>query len=99
MILPCPTCPLATQARFGQNTCEASICSVVVFIFTDYRWMLFIPSFGTSVHQLMESYRSSFTHKSAWEGILQLNVPFGSNAPHIPNKTDHCIRCELHQIR
>ena len=26
---------------FGQNTCEASICSGIVFILTDYRSMLF----------------------------------------------------------
>ena len=40
MTLPSPIFPLATQAGFGQNTCEASICSVVVFIVTDYRSML-----------------------------------------------------------
>jgi hypothetical protein len=43
MTLPSPIFPLAWQAGFGQNTCEASICSGVVFIVTDYRSMLFYP--------------------------------------------------------
>ena len=44
MIVPSPLFPLAWQAEVGQNTCEASICSVGVFIRTDYRSMLFSPT-------------------------------------------------------
>src|SRR6266566_4418552 len=44
MTLPSPIFPLAWQAGFGQNTCEASICSGVVFILTDDRWMLFLST-------------------------------------------------------
>ena len=38
IILPSPLFPLAMQSRFGQNTWDASVCSVV-FIVTDYRSM------------------------------------------------------------
>src|SRR5260221_14743958 len=40
-IEPCPICPLVLQRWLGQNTCDASICSVFVsFIGTAYRSML-----------------------------------------------------------
>src|SRR5205807_5899528 len=40
-ILPSPTFPLAVQSRFGQNTCDAFICSVLcLFISTAYKRML-----------------------------------------------------------
>src|SRR2546428_8272220 len=60
-ILPCPTFPLAMQSRFGQNTCEASICSVFgLFIVTAYRSMLVFsthPDFSPPIRGVLPHQR------------------------------------------
>ena len=48
-IVPSPLFPLAMQSRFGQNTCDAFICSVLFsFISTAYKRMLFFSIYWDS---------------------------------------------------